>query len=66
MKAIILADGAANVAKAAAAGAKIVYLGTDCVFNSRADKSKLTACGFAPPDWRNAPGRYLAEIGERV
>ncbi len=34
-------------------------------FNSRLDKSKLTENGFAPlPDWRDALGRYLREIGE--
>ena len=34
-------------------------------FNSRLDKSKLSANGFAPlPDWRDALGRYLREIGE--
>lgn len=32
-------------------------------FNSRLDKSKLTQCGFVPlPDWRDAVGRYLAEL----
>lgn len=36
-------------------------------FNSRLDKSKLVDCGFAPlPDWRDALGRYLTEIGERA
>ena len=36
-------------------------------FNSRLDKSKLVAQGFEPlPDWREALGRYLAEIGERA
>ena len=31
-------------------------------FNSRLDKSKLTACGFEPlPDWRDAVGRYLSQ-----
>ena len=30
--------------------------------NSRLDKSKLSACGFAPlPDWKDAVKRYLAE-----
>ena len=34
-------------------------------FNSRLDKSKLTASGFKPlPDWRDALGRYLKEIEE--
>ena len=34
-------------------------------FNSRLDKSKLRDCGFIPlPDWRDALGRYLKEIGE--
>ena len=34
-------------------------------FNSRLDKSKLTAAGFVPlPDWRDALRRYLHEIGE--
>ena len=33
-------------------------------FNSRLDKSKLTANGFQPlPDWRDALRRYLMEIG---
>lgn len=33
-------------------------------FNSRLDKSKLTANGFEPlPTWQDALGRYLAEIG---
>ena len=32
-------------------------------FNSRLDKSKLTANGFEPlPDWRDALKRYLEEI----
>ncbi len=32
-------------------------------FNSRLDKSKLIACGFAPlPDWKDALARYLKEI----
>ena len=32
-------------------------------FNSRLDKSKLTACGFRMlPDWRDALGRFLEEI----
>ena len=36
-------------------------------FNSRLDKSKLAASGFAPlPDWRDALRRYLVEIGESV
>lgn len=31
-------------------------------FNSRLDKSKLTACGFEPlPDWRDAVERYLSQ-----
>ena len=34
-------------------------------FNSRLDKSKLREAGFKPlPDWKDALGRYLAEIGE--
>ena len=34
-------------------------------FNSRLDKSKLIQNGFAPlPDWHDALGRYLREIGE--
>ncbi len=34
-------------------------------FNSRLDKSKLIANGFAPlPDWKDALKRYLKEIGE--
>lgn len=34
--------------------------------NSRMDKSKLAANGFEPlPDWKDAVGRYLAEIGEQ-
>lgn len=33
-------------------------------FNSRLDKSKLRQAGFTPlPDWRDALGRYLKEIG---
>lgn len=33
-------------------------------FNSRLDKSKLVENGFAPlPDWKEALGRYLKEIG---
>lgn len=33
-------------------------------FNSRLDKSKLTENGFTPlPDWKDALGRYLKEIG---
>ena len=33
-------------------------------FNSRLDKSKLVRSGFAPlPDWRDALGRYLDELG---
>lgn len=33
-------------------------------YNSRLDKSKLAACGFAPlPDWQDALRRYLQEIG---
>jgi dTDP-4-dehydrorhamnose reductase len=33
-------------------------------FNSRLDKSKLTANGFQPlPDWQDALRRYLTEIG---
>ena len=32
-------------------------------FNSRLDKSKLTACGFRTlPDWRDALGRFLKDI----
>ncbi|MCI8325112.1 MAG: dTDP-4-dehydrorhamnose reductase [Clostridia bacterium] len=35
-------------------------------FNSRLDKSKLTACGFAPlPHWKDALCRYLKEIDYR-
>ena len=31
-------------------------------YNSRLDKSKLTASGFDPlPDWKDAVSRYLAE-----
>ena len=34
-------------------------------FNSRLDKSKLAANGFAPlPDWKDALARYLKEIAE--
>ncbi len=34
-------------------------------FNSRLDKSKLTANGFTPlPDWKDALARYLKEIAE--
>ncbi|MBO5891703.1 MAG: dTDP-4-dehydrorhamnose reductase [Oscillospiraceae bacterium] len=34
-------------------------------FNSRLDKSKLVAAGFAPlPTWQDALGRYLKEIEE--
>ena len=34
-------------------------------FNSRLDKSKLTANGFTPlPTWQDALGRYLKEIAE--
>ena len=34
-------------------------------FNSRLDKSKLVDNGFSPlPNWRDAVGRYLKEIGE--
>ena len=34
-------------------------------FNSRLDKSKLTARGFTPlPPWQDALARYLKEIGE--
>lgn len=34
-------------------------------FNSRLDKSKLTANGFAPlPTWQDALHRFLKEIGE--
>ena len=34
-------------------------------FNSRLDKSKLTACGFTPlPDWRDALARYLKELAD--
>ena len=33
--------------------------------NSRLDKSKLSECGFEPlPDWKDALGRFLREIGE--
>ena len=33
--------------------------------NSRLDKSKLSACGFERlPDWKDALGRFLKEIGE--
>ena len=33
-------------------------------FNSRLDKSKLRQAGFTPlPDWKDALGRYLKEIG---
>ncbi len=33
--------------------------------NSRLEKSKLEKAGFAPlPDWKDALGRYLREIGE--
>ncbi len=33
-------------------------------FNSRLDKGKLAKCGFEPlPDWRDALGRYLKEMG---
>ena len=32
-------------------------------FNSRLDKSKLTACGFEPlPDWKDAVGRYIMDF----
>ena len=32
-------------------------------FNSRLDKSKLTACGFEPlPDWKDAVRRYLEAV----
>lgn len=32
-------------------------------FNSRLDKTKLTACGFEPlPDWRDAVGRYIEAV----
>ncbi|MEE0672506.1 MAG: dTDP-4-dehydrorhamnose reductase, partial [Enterocloster sp.] len=32
-------------------------------FNSRLDKSKLTANGFTPlPTWQDALGRYLKEL----
>ncbi len=35
-------------------------------FNSRLDKRKLEENGFAPlPDWRDALGRFLEEIGQR-
>ena len=34
-------------------------------FNSRLDKSKLTANGFTPlPTWQDALHRFLKEIGE--
>ena len=34
-------------------------------FNSRLDKSKLAEAGFTPlPDWKDALGRYLKEIGK--
>lgn len=34
-------------------------------FNSRLDRSKLTASGFKPlPDWKDALSRFLKEIGE--
>ena len=34
-------------------------------FNSRLDRSKLEKTGFTPlPDWKDAVGRYLKEIGE--
>ena len=34
-------------------------------FNSRLDKSKLREAGFKPlPDWKDALGHYLKEIGE--
>ena len=34
-------------------------------FNSRLDKNKLVEAGFTPlPDWKDALGRYLREIGE--
>ena len=34
-------------------------------FNSRLDKSKLSANGFTPlPDWKDALHRYLVEVGE--
>ena len=36
-------------------------------FNSRLDKSKLSACGFKPlPDWRDALERYLREMGAKA
>ena len=35
-------------------------------FNSRLDKTKLTENGFMPlPDWKDALGRYLKEIGNQ-
>ncbi len=35
-------------------------------YNSRLDKSKLTACGFVPlPDWQDAVGRYLDAIARQ-
>lgn len=35
-------------------------------FNSRLDKTKLVAQGFAPlPDWRDALGRYLAQLTKK-
>jgi dTDP-4-dehydrorhamnose reductase len=34
-------------------------------FNSRLDRTKLAASGFKPlPDWKDALGRFLKEIGE--
>jgi len=36
-------------------------------FNSRLDKTKLVAAGFAPlPDWRDALGRYLTALGRKA
>ena len=33
-------------------------------YNSRLDKSKLTACGFEPlPDWKDAVRRYICAVG---
>ncbi len=33
-------------------------------YNSRLDKSKLTACGFEPlPDWKDAVRRYISAVG---
>lgn len=36
-------------------------------FNSRLDKSKLTACGFTPlPDWKDALHRFLMENADEI